>query len=253
MQPHTLNWILLAGGLAFLCGCGRLPGKPKLEDRWRPPEDIKNFAELFDGNCRACHSNGETLGASISMNYPAYIAIVPREVMHKVIEEGIRGTAMPGYSDKAGGMLTDEQINILVDGIYGWAKGHEAPADNLPPYSAPLGDAERGEAVFAQDCAGCHGAEGEGVKGKAGSVVDATYLSLVSDQYLRTVVIAGRSDLGMPGFREYVPGKPMTPDEISDVVAWLSSHRQGTAPGAPGQTAQATDASNGTQPSTSNQ
>ena len=256
MQPHTLNWIVLAGGLALLCGCGRLPGKPKFEDRWRSPQDIKNFAELFDGNCRACHSNGETLGASISMNNPPYIAIVPREVMHKVIEEGIPGTAMPGfsatgYSAKAGGgMLTGEQINILVDGIYGWAKGHEAPADNLPPYSAPLGDAERGEAVFAQDCAGCHGADGEGVKGKAGSVVDGAYLSLVSDQYLRTVVIAGRPELGMPGFREYVSEKPMTPDEISDVVAWLSSHRQGTAPG---QTAQATDASNGKQPSTSNQ
>ena len=151
MQPRTLYWILLFGGLAFLCGCDRLPGKPKEEDRWKPPAEIKDFAELFDTNCRACHSNGETLGASISMNNPPYLAVVPKEVMHKAIEEGIPGTAMPGYSAKAGGMLTDEQINILVDGIYNWAKGHEAPTDNLPPYSAALGDAERGEVDF---CAG---------------------------------------------------------------------------------------------------
>ena len=184
------------------------------------------------------------------MHNPPYLALIPKEVMHKAIEEGISGTAMPGYSAKVGGMLTDEQINVLVDGIYSWTKGHEAPADNLPPYSAALGDAERGESIFAQDCASCHGSDGEGVKGKAGSVIDAAYLSLVSDQYLRTVVIAGRPELGMPGFREYVTGKPMTPEEISDVVAWLASHRQGPAPGQAANTAAATA---GTQPSTSNQ
>ena len=249
MQPRILYWILLFGGLAFLCGCDRLPGKPKEEDRWKPPSEVKNFAQLFDTNCRACHSNGETLGASISMHNPPYLAVIPKEVMHKTIEEGIPGTAMPGYSAKAGGLLTDEQINILVGGIYSWAKGHESPTDNLPPYSAALGDAERGEATFAQDCAGCHGSDGEGVKGKAGSVIDRAYLSLVSDQYLRTVVIAGRPELGMPGYREYVAGKPMTSEEISDVVAWLVSHRQGPAPG---QSAKTVDANTETQPSTSN-
>jgi cytochrome c oxidase cbb3-type subunit 3 len=250
MQPRTLYWILLSCGLVLLGGCNRLPGKPREEDRWKPPAENKNFAELFDTNCRACHSNGRTLGASISMNNPPYVAVAPKEVVHKIIEEGVPGTAMPAYSAKAGGMLTDEQINILVDGIYLWAKGREAPADNLPPYSAALGDAERGESIFAQDCANCHGSDGEGVKGKAGSVVDPAYLSLVSDQYLRSVVIAGRPELGMPGFRDYVAGKPMTPEEISDVVAWLSSRRRGPAPGQMAKTAEATT---GTQPSTANQ
>jgi cytochrome c oxidase cbb3-type subunit III len=250
MQSRTLKWILLFGGAALLCGCGRLPGKPKEEDRWKPPEENKDFADLFDTNCLACHSNGQTLGASISMNNPPYLAVVPKEVMHKIIAEGVPRTAMPGYSGKVGGLLTDAQINILVDGIYKWTKGHEVPTDNLPPYSAALGDAEHGEAVFAQDCANCHGADGEGVKGKAGSVVNSTFLSLVSDQYLRTIVIVGRPDLGMPGFREYVSGKAMSAEEVSDVVAWLSSKRQGRAPGQP---AQSPDATAGTQPSTSNQ
>ena len=61
-------------------------------------------------------------------------------------------------------------------------------------------------------------------------MVDTAYLRLVSDQYLRTVVIAGRPELGMPGFRDYVPGKPMTPDEISDVVAWLAIPPPGPGP-----------------------
>ncbi|MBV9106726.1 MAG: c-type cytochrome [Verrucomicrobia bacterium] len=249
MQARTLYSILLFGGLGFLCGCDRLPGKPKEEDRWKPPSEIKDFALLFNTNCRGCHSNGQTLSASISMNNPPYLAVVPKEVMHKTIETGIPGTQMPTYSDKAGGSLTEEQVNILVEGIYNWAKGHEAPTDNLPPYSAALGDAERGKAVFAQACASCHGSGGEGTKGKGGAV-DKAYLSLVSDQYLRTVVIVGRPELGMPGFREYVPGKPMTGEEISDVVSWLASRREGPAPG---QSAKTAEIAPKTQPSTPNE
>jgi cytochrome c oxidase cbb3-type subunit 3 len=250
MQPRALYWCLLFVNLAALSGCGRLPGQPKEADRWKPPEANMNFAELYHENCLACHSNGQTLGASISMNNPPYLAVIPKETLRKVVAEGIPHTGMPGYSSSVGGLLTEDQINVIVAGIYNWAKGHEVPTDNLPPYSAALGDTERGEAVFAQACANCHGSEGAGVQGKAGSVVDPTYLSLVSYQYLRTVVIIGRPDLGMPGFRDYVPGKPMSAEEISDVVAWLVSRREGTASAQP---AQAKDATVVAQPSPTNQ
>jgi cytochrome c oxidase cbb3-type subunit 3 len=250
MQRRALYRCLLFVSLAALSGCGRLPGKPKEADRWKPPEANMDFADLYQTNCLACHSNGQTLGASISMNNPPYLAIIPKETLRKIVAEGIPRTSMPGYSSKVGGLLTEDQINVLVEGIYNWAKGREVPTDNLPPYSAALGDAERGEAIFAQDCANCHGSEGAGVQGKAGSVVDPTFLSLVSDQYLRTIVIIGRPDLGMPGFRDYVPGKPMSAEEISDVVAWLASRREGTASGQP---AQATDATAVAQPSPTNQ
>ena len=251
MQRRALYRCLLFVSLAALSGCGRLPGKPKEADRWKPPEANMDFADLYQTNCLACHSNGRTLGASISMNNPPYLAVIPKETLRKVVADGIPQTSMPGYSSKAGGLLTDDQINVLVEGIYNWAKGREVPTDNLPPYSAALGEAERGEAVFAQDCANCHGSEGAGVPGKAGSVVDPTYLRLVSNQYLRTVVIAGRPELGMPGFRDYVPGKPMSAEEISDVVAWLSSRREVTASGA--QPTQATEATAGAQPSPTSQ
>ena len=250
MERRALYWCLLIGSLAAVTGCGRLPGQPKESDRWKPPESNLDFADLYQTNCLACHSNGKTLGASIAMNNPPYLVVIPKETLRKVVAEGIPHTGMPGYSSKVGGLLTEDQINVIVDGIYNWTKGHEVPADNLPPYSAALGDAERGESVFAQNCANCHGSEGAGVQGKAGSVVDATFLSLVSDQYLRTIVIAGRPDLGMPGFRDFVPGKPMSAEEISDVVAWLASRREGTAPEPP---APATDATAGAQPSPTNQ
>ena len=55
--------------------------------------------------------------------------------------------------------------------------------------------------------------------------MNGSYLALVSDQDLRTVVIVGRPELGAPDWRNNVPGKPMSPQEISDVVAWLAAQR----------------------------
>ena len=52
------------------------------------------------------------------------------------------------------------------------------------------GDSERGAAVFRTYCSSCHGQDGKG--GKAGSVVDGSYLALVSDEELRMNVILGR-------------------------------------------------------------
>jgi hypothetical protein len=65
----------------------------------------------------------------------------------------------------------------------------------------------------------------------------------VSDQQLRTIVIAGRPELGAPDWRGDVAGRPMSAQEITDVVAWLSSQR----PQFPGQPypSSSTDRANG--------
>ena len=221
-------WVLVGVTAGLLAGCDWMPGKPKESDRWRAPHEERDFTVLYNMSCVACHSNGKTVGASVSMNDPLYNSLIPRDTMRKVTAEGLPGTLMPGFGKSAGGDLTDEQIDLLVDGIYAQARSKSAAPGELPPYAAALGDATRGAAAFNSYCAKCHGADGKG--GNAGPVVEPDYLRLVSDQYLRTVVIVGRSDLGMPNYREYQPGKPMSPEEISDVVAWLVSHRQGPAP-----------------------
>jgi cytochrome c oxidase cbb3-type subunit 3/ubiquinol-cytochrome c reductase cytochrome c subunit len=56
--------------------------------------------------------------------------------------------------------------------------------------------------------------------------VDPSYLALVSDQHLRTTVIAGRADLGMPDWRRQIADRPLVPQEVSDVVAWLVTKRE---------------------------
>ena len=55
--------------------------------------------------------------------------------------------------------------------------------------------------------------------------MDDSFLTLASDQYLRTIVIVGRQELGAPDWRGDVPGQPMSQQDVSDVVAWLSAQR----------------------------
>jgi mono/diheme cytochrome c family protein len=85
--------------------------------------------------------------------------------------------------------------------------------------------------VFAIACARCHGGAGEGGRGGS-TIADGSYLALVSNQGLRTAVIAGRPDLGAPDWRGSLPDRAMTSQEVSDVVAWLAAQRP-AFPGAP--------------------
>ena len=218
----TRTTLLLIAALA-LGGCHRMPGKPKPDARWKPASETVDFAVLYRQNCIACHGLGQVVAGSIAMDNPTYLSVVPREVLFDVISNGVPATAMPGFSAAAGGTLTGEQIEILVNGIC--AKKTAAPQDPLPPYAANPGDPVRGATVFATACASCHGNGGAGGE-KAGSVVSPAYLGLVSNQYLRTVVIAGRPDLGCPAFSNRTPGKPMAPEDIADVTAWLASNRK---------------------------
>jgi cytochrome c oxidase cbb3-type subunit 3/ubiquinol-cytochrome c reductase cytochrome c subunit len=217
----------IATGLGLVtAGCDALPGKPRPTDRQSLPSQVVDFGSLYGSNCAGCHGSGGRLGASRPLNDPVYLALVPREQLRRVIADGVPGTLQPAFSSGAGGTLTDAQIDALVGGVFDrWGKSGKSDVAGLPPYAAAAGDAARGQAVYATACAACHGPEGKGGP-KGGAVADASYLALVSDQYLRTTVIAGRSDLGMPDWRGYTPGQPLTDGQVSDVVAWLVAQRR---------------------------
>jgi cytochrome c oxidase cbb3-type subunit 3 len=218
--PSILVYACFTAGLVAVSGCDQLPGKPKESDRWQPPESVKDFKTLFGANCSACHGDDTSIGPAISVQNPLYLALVPKDFLRKLVAEGLKGTAMPGFAKANGGDLTDEQVDIIVNTLASKA----AQTQNLPPYSAALGNATHGSEVYNQYCANCHGQAGQGGE-KAGSVVNPDYLHLVSDQYLRSVLIGGRPELGMPNYQEFVKDHPMSPEDIADVIAWLASHR----------------------------
>jgi cytochrome c oxidase cbb3-type subunit 3 len=215
---------------ATVIGCDALPGRPKLEHREMRPDEQEGFAHLYAQNCAGCHGPDGKGNAALALANPVYLAIADDGLLQRVITSGVAGTQMPAFARTAGGTLTDKQVEILVHGIRGWAQ--PLPGASPPPYAAAsAGDAGRGAQVYAAGCASCHGPEGRGGP-KAGSIVDGSYLHLVSDQGLRTTVIAGRPDIGQPDWQSAVPGRALTGEEVTDVVAWLASMRTET-PGQP--------------------
>jgi mono/diheme cytochrome c family protein len=207
---------------ALLPACDWMPGKPTHAQAWQSPHSVLDFEKIYTENCRGCHGTKDDPSGAITLDNPTYIAVIPRDTLRSIIAGGVTGTAMVAFSEEHGGMLTEKQIDVLVEGITALG-AKNPPSGPLPAYSGPLGDVAAGQTAFGTFCASCHGADGTG--GKAGSVVHPAYLGLVSDQYLRTIVIAGRNDLGCPDFQNRVPGKPMSEEEISGVVAWLVSQR----------------------------
>ena len=189
-----------------------IPGDPSNHEHWMPPEKIEEFKILYGQNCQGCHSFGEGVSASIALDNPTYLAWIPREKMKAVITEGVPGKPMPGFGAKAGGPLTERQIDILVEEFM--TKKPAVTPPGLPPYEGSLGNAQKGETLLAA----VYGPE------KAADWINPSFLALVSDQYLRTLLVVGRPELGQDMSKVHA-GAPLSAEEISDVVAWLSSKR----------------------------
>jgi cytochrome c oxidase cbb3-type subunit 3 len=222
--------LLILGAVSLftygLFGCANAPGRPAPGDAPIAPSEISDFNVLYGQNCAGCHGSQGKGGAAIALGDPVYLALADDAVLRRTATNGIPGTSMPAFAQSAGGMLTDKQIDVIVRGIRErWSKPDVLRGVSPPPYSSSAaGDTSRGSEVFATYCSSCHGAGGRGGQ-KAGSIVDGSFLALLNDQELRTIVVVGRPELGAPDWRGNVPGKPMSAQDVSDVVAWLASQR----------------------------
>ncbi len=239
-----MNWSSFASMVIFstvalvTAGCRVAPAKP--EPAAQRPDQVSSFSVLYQQNCAACHGENGKVGVAISLANPVYLAVAGTDMIQKVTTNGVPETMMPAFAKSQGGMLTDHQIAILAQGVQSaWGKPSALQGQSAPPYaSSSPGDAAQGQQAFATFCASCHGSDGSGVKRaqkSTGSLIDPAYLALISDQGLRSLIIAGQPEDGMPDWRSDMPGpnsRPMTDKEITDIVAWLASHRV-ASPGQP--------------------
>lgn len=226
---------------AVLCGCNIAPGKPGPEVAITRPDQVTNVSTLYAQNCESCHGVNGKDGVAISLANPVYIAFAGVQNIQRVTVAGVPNTSMPGFSKGAGEMLTDQQISALAQGIVQrWGNPQALGGQTPPPYSSSAnGNAVNGQKAFATYCAQCHGVDGNGAKlpngTVVGSLVDPSYLALISDQGLRSLIIAGQPQQGMPDWRSQKTGgtpHSLTDQEVTDIVAWLTSHRSST-PGSP--------------------
>jgi mono/diheme cytochrome c family protein len=216
----------------LLAGCGAPPGQPPRGSEPVAPADVADVRALYGDNCAACHGADGRGGAALALADPVYLAIVDERAMRSNIAYGVPGTPMPAFAVLAGGTLTAKQIDLIVSAIRTWERSDDLVGIQPPPYvPASTADLGRGSAAYRKYCERCHGPDGAGSPRGSG-ITNDSFLALVSDQRLRTTVIAGRRDLGAPDWRGNLPGTPMSEQEVTDVVAWLASHRVQT-PGQP--------------------
>ncbi|HTW22009.1 MAG TPA: c-type cytochrome [Candidatus Baltobacteraceae bacterium] len=221
------SWLIAIGcvAAALLCaacnGAGEGMAAIKVPVR---PQDVVDFSTLYNQNCSACHGENGQNGPATDLANPVYQGIVDDASLKKWITNGMPGTEMPAFGQSAGGFLTDQQIDALVAGMRAnWTK---AAAAGAPPYTANShGDEKTGEQVYKDACLSCHQKSGQRIS-------DASYLALASDQSLRTITIAGRPDLGQPDWEHDRPNRPLTNEDVTNVVAYLASLRSPT-PGQP--------------------
>jgi len=219
--------------MLLLSGCSNSPGRPSRDPEVQVPSEISDFNTLYTENCAGCHGVEGRGGAAIALADPVYLAIADEGAMRKIIANGVRGTSMPAFAQSAGGMMTYKQIDVITSQIRSrWSRPEILDGANPPSYAAKAsGDVQRGEASYRTYCSSCHGSQGQGGP-KGSAITNDSFLALVSDQGLRTIVITGRPELKAPDWRGNVPGKPMSDQEITDIVAWLASHRV-QSPGQP--------------------
>jgi mono/diheme cytochrome c family protein len=239
----SLGWLYalaLAAAAFALAGCSRIPGRPGPGPEVVRPEQVLDFPTLYKANCAACHGENGRDGVAISLANPVYLAVAGEDNLRSITANGVSGRLMPPFARSAGGMLTDQQIGVLAHGMMQqWSKQELVGGLSIPQYRSTLtGDSARGQQAFGTFCARCHGTAGEGSTGdaksrtgKIGSIVEGSYLALISDQGLRSILIAGRPDEGMPDWRTDA-AQPMTDQQITDIVTWLATKRT-LSPGQP--------------------
>jgi cytochrome c oxidase cbb3-type subunit III len=254
--------------LALASGCDHL-GKPTAADRPVPPRDVLEFASLYKTNCAGCHGASGELGPAPPLNDGLFRALIPEKELARVVTSGRAGTSMPAFAAVNGGALTPNQVQALVWEIKGipykvvkdesgdtptvrvvrdpagippkWGPVPAAPKET-PAYLAPevtsIPTSAKCEqirkTVFARACGDCHGDRGQGDSG-GGRINDPAFLALISDQALRRVILTGRSDLGMPNYAtsdgRSPDFKPLTSEDVGDLVELLAYWRQGGVPG----------------------
>ena len=208
--------------LVLIAACGRPADDPA--DGASKTQVTVAFDQVYGANCAGCHGANGRNGAALSLDDSVYRTIMDSAAVRRAVATGVPGTLMPAFAKTAGGTLADSEIAVIVAGIRErWGRPMAAPP-GAPAYAAPPGNPQAGADAYATFCSQCHGSPGDKAS-PSGAVYDPSYLALVSDQWLRTVTIVGRPERGMPDWRGYVSGRPMTNTEIADVVAWLAAQR----------------------------
>jgi cytochrome c oxidase cbb3-type subunit 3 len=194
-------------------------------------EQQKHGAELYARMCVVCHGqNGEGYKAdeAPAVAHPEFLASVSDDFLRRAIAEGRSGSTMSAWAKERGGPLSREDVDAVVAFLRVWdKKGGKTPLDEhpLPTGAAGTAGAARGEALFAVECASCHGPNG--TSGPNVRIGDRDLLATASNGFLRHAIRHGRNNTKMPAFRAKL-GDPAIDDILLHLRARAATPQQTT-------------------------
>lgn len=184
-----------------------------------PPEpgelvgNIANGARLYAAGCTTCHGPSgegvEGLGGTLRSNVA--LEALTDEELQSIIVGGLPGQGMPPWE----GDLTDQEVVDLVALVRDWQRLPAPEVEVEEP--APVGDPVAGQALFAEQCSLCHGAEAEGGQGIP-ALRQSEDIQAMTEDDLRATISFGRSNTMMGGFADR-----LTVGQIDDLIAFLRS------------------------------
>lgn len=185
-----------------------------------------NGAQLYERHCSACHGLEGQGGVGIPLALPSFQAAVEDAFLFTTVREGRPGRVMPAFKS-----LSDAQVDAIVDHIRSWAPAPQA-ASERPTAKRAYGHAGRGKRLFAQHCAHCHGANGEGGHGTGvtfsrprdlpimpPALNNPGFLAAASDEMIKRTLMEGRDGTPMISFLK----AGLKEQDIDDIVSYIRS------------------------------
>jgi cytochrome c oxidase cbb3-type subunit III len=193
---------------------------------WQAPRDaggvdadIRGLAgkPLYLALCAPCHAadgTGYAADNAPSLVNPTFLESATDEFLRRSIILGRPGTSMAGYGRVLGGPLDDAGVDRLVAFLR-----EQGPAARPLAPTRP-GDVALGAAIYARQCASCHG-DGK-TRGEATMLANPQFQAAASDAFVRHAIVHGRPGTKMEAFA----GK-LDDAEIDGVVSYVRTLGRG--------------------------
>jgi mono/diheme cytochrome c family protein len=184
--------------------------------------DVVRGEHSFGLYCSSCHGpKGEGYSAGVpgpGIGLPGFLSVASDDYIYKTLEHGRIGTAMRPFLGSRGLANLDPQeardVVAYVRSLEG-VTPVVAAAPQISVADAGLGDSAAGATHFVSNCSPCHQPGGEGKIGLAPSIRNRDFLTLASDDFIRTTINKGRPGTAMVGRPDLGPKK------INDIIAFL--------------------------------
>lgn len=232
-MPHYFKILVLSLGCAMTLAPAMAKSKPSEEkpqyekpsyEKDQPPRQLtaeqatvaaanyQKYCTLCHGKDREGHANDHAPSLKAKSLFESG---VPHSVLRPIFY-GRQGTAMGGYLNDIGGPMTEDEIWDLTYWLF-WQSGAERVKLSENPVA---GDIVRGEVVYQQNCATCHGENGEGVNAPA--LGNQSALAHNKDEFIRYAIEMGRDGSPMPSF-----AGSLSVADIDNVTAFIRSKASG--------------------------